>query len=370
MFGTNLEFKMVHRHLDGDRSFVQVMPTLHWLTHNDPQLKTYPFRLNRWSGHEEKVAEWFLRDGLHKNLVEKFKVTTGVMQNPITISMAVENFVLINGRQGWDGEFIYAPQYSVLGDRFCKKGVLNEKIVAEIIITAIKEGERKLKEETGREMRFRMMFGIGREVSPEEAVRLTKIMLELDPDYMPGISLVCHEPSAPPEKFVDAFRLAKSERRKTACHVEWVKDREEHEKDTPEKIRLNFQEDLPQLTKNLKTAIFDLGVDQLDHGFGLGENPELIKAVADKGIVVTICPGSLLTTRLVDNIKMMKIPEMLEVGIRMCWDVDDDICMPAYHELRQMYEEAYGRPPSAKNLDCLQADLAKLADNSKKAQFC
>src|SRR3989344_1419707 len=110
-----------------------------------------------------------------------------------------------------------------------------------------------------------MWFGIGREVSPEEALRLTRVMLECDPDYVLGISLVCHEPSAPPEKFIEAFRLAKREGRKTACHVEWVKDREENEKDTPEKILKNFQEDLPQLTKNLSTAIHVLDVDQLDH---------------------------------------------------------------------------------------------------------
>lgn len=355
----------IHRHLDGDRSMVAKMPELHRLTHGNT--KAYPF--DQWSRHEEQVARWFLDGGLHKNLVEKFKVTTGVMQNRVTIFKAVENFVVINGRRGLRGEFILAPQYHVFGDRYCSRGTLTEKDVTNIVIRAIKEGEIKLKEETSRETRFRMMFGVGREVPPKEAVRLTRVMLELDPEDVPGISLVCHEPSGPPEKFIEPFRLAKQEGRKTACHVEWVKDREEHEKDTPEKIRRNFQEDLPQLTKNLKTAIFDLGVDQLDHGFGLGENPELIKAVVDKGIVVTWCPGSLLTTRVIDSIKMMKIPEMLKAGVRGCWDVDDDICMPAYHELRHMYEEAYGRPRSAENLERMNADLVQLEKNAELAQF-
>lgn len=355
---------MKHRHLDGDSTMVAVMPELHRLTHGD----TKPYPLNQWSGHQEQVAEWFLEGGLHKNLVEKFKVTTGVMQNPVTIFKAVENFVVINGRRGFKGEFILAPQYLVFGDRFCPKGTLDEKKVVEIVIAGKKEGERKLRTE-GINATFKMWGGIGREVPPEEAVRLTRVMLECDPDDVLGISLVCHEPSAPPEKFVEAFRLAKSEGRKTACHVEWVKDREELEKDTPEKIHRNFLEDLPQLTKNLETAIHVLDVDQLDHGFGLAENPELMKAVADKGIVVTVCPGSLLTTRLINSIKMLKIREMLDAGVLLCWDVDDDICMPAYDKLGHMYREAYAKPSSAENLDRLKEDIDKLERNAEQALF-
>lgn len=365
MFGTNLDFKMIHKHFDGDHSLIRVMPELHQLTYGNT--KPYPF--NPWARHQEQIAAWFLRGGVHKDIVNKFSVTTGVMQNPRTIFTAMENFVLINGRQGRDGEFIAAPQYHIFGDQCCKKGILNEKNVAETMIDAIKAGERRLKEETGREMRFRMMFGIGREVSPEKAVQLTKIMLGLDPNYVPGISLVCHEPSAPPEKFVDAFRLAKKEGRKTACHVEWVKDREESEKDTPEKIRNNFREDLPQLTRNLKTAIYLLEVSQIDHGLGLAENPELMKAVADKGIILTVCFGSLLATRLIDDIKMLKIQEMLETGILVCVDVDDDIFMLTIKEILQLYVDAYRTPLTVENLDRLKADLVKLAENSKRAQF-
>ena len=353
-----------HRHLDGDRSMPLVMPELHALTHDD----TEPYPFNRWSKHQEQVSRWFLEGGLHRNLVEKFKVTTGVMQNPVTIFKAVENFVLVNGRHGLSGEFILAPQYLIFGDRFCPKGTLTEKDVANIVINGIKAGERRLKGE-GVEATFNFWFGIGREVPPKEAVRLVRVMLECDPEYVIGISLVCHEPSAPPEKFVNAFRLAKIEGRKTACHVEWVKDREESEKDTPEKIKKNFQEDLPQLTRNLDTAIRVLGVDQIDHGFGLAENPELMKIVADKDIVVTVCPGSLLTTGLIDSIKMLKIREMLNAGILVCWDVDDDICMPAYGELEQMYREAYCKPASAYNLERLRADIAKLKSNAELSRF-
>ncbi|OGN08214.1 MAG: hypothetical protein A3J46_01085 [Candidatus Yanofskybacteria bacterium RIFCSPHIGHO2_02_FULL_41_11] len=365
MFVPDFNFKMKHRHLDGDRSLTQVMPELHRLTYGH----TRPYPFNPWARHQEQIAERFLQGGIHKDIVRKFSVTTGIMQNPASIFTAVENFILINGRRGFEGEFIAAPQYHVFGDRQCEKGRLNEKWVAEIMIAAIKEGEEKLRKETGRKIRFRMMFGIGREVSSEEAVRLVRIMLECDPDYIPGISLVCHEPNAPPEKFVDAFRLAKSEGRKTACHVEWVKDREEWEKDTPDKIRANFQEDLPQLTQNLETAIHLLGVDQIDHGFGLAENPELIKVVADKGIVVTVCPGSLLATHLIDNIKMLKTRELLDAGITVVIDVDDDLFMRPMNEIIQLYVDAYRTPSSAENLDRLKADLAKLANNSKLAQF-
>ena len=352
-----------HRHLDGDRSIVSIMPLLYSWTHNDFHLKTYPFQPSGLIGHDQRVSQWFLEGGLHTNLVDKFKVTTGVMQNPMTIFKAVENFVLVNGRKSFCGEFILAPQYHTFGDRFCPKGTLNERDVAKIVVAGIKEGERKLAEE-GMPAVFKFWFGIGREVSPEEAVRLTRIMLEYDPSYVLGISLVCHEPSAPPEKFIEAFRIAKREGQRTACHVEWVKDRKESETDTPEKVRQNFQEDLPQLTKNLRTVIFDLEVDQIDHGFGLAENPELIKAVVDRNIVVTVCPGSLLTTHIIDDIRMLRIREMLDAGVRVCLDSDDDICMPDFYKVEQMYRDAYSR----RYLD-IESDLKQLAKNAESARF-
>ena len=357
-----------HRHLDGDRTMVEIMPFLHSLTHDDFRLEDYQFRLNRWLGHAEAISNWFLEGGLHENLVEKFKVTTGVMQNPFTIFHAVKNFVVINGSRGFYGEFIMAPQCHIFGDACCPKGTLTKKDVMNIVIKGIQAGEKQLKKEKINAT-FNAWWGIGREMSEEEAESSIREMLECDPKYVLGPSIVCHEPSGRPEKFIKACQLAKSEGRKTACHVEWVKDRKPHEKDTPEKIRMNFQEDLSQLTKNLRTAIFDLQIDQLDHGFGLAESPELMKAVVDGEIIVTVCPGSLLTTGVIDDIKMMKIREMLDAGILVCWDVDDDICMPIYDGLEPMYRDAYAKPPSTENLDRLKTDLRQLEINADRCLF-
>ena len=241
----------------------------------------------------------------------------------------------------------------------------DEKGVVEIMINAIKHGQDRLESEIGRRGIFKMFFGIGREVSSEEAMRLTRIMLDCDPEYIPGISLVCHEPSGPPEKFIKSFELADSEGRETCCHVEWVKDRDDSEKLTSEQIRANFQEDLPQLLKNLKTAIFDLKVTQIDHAVGLAESPELIKAVVDKNIRTTSCPGSLLTTRVIDNIEMIKIDQLLDAGVQVSFDADDDICMPTLDEVFQKFRESRCRPPSTENLDRLARYQSQLIENAK-----
>lgn len=345
---------------------VSIMPELHRLTYGNT--KPYPF--DQWDRHHERVAKWFLESGIHEDIVRKFSITTGVMRNPVTIFKAVENFVLLKGRQGIGYcVFTIAPQYLVLGDMFCRKGLLTEKNVMDIIINGIKEGQRRVKEETGKTVTFKSWFGIGREVSAEEAIRLTRMMLECDPDYVPGISLVCHEPSGPPEKFVKAFHLAKNEGRQTACHVEWVKDRDESEKDTPEKIKRNFQEDLPQLTKNLYVAINVLNVDQVDHGMGLAENPVLMQTMADEGKRLAVCPGSLKVTKLIDKFSMLKIPEVVDAGVLTCLDVDDDICMPTLDEIFQELRDEYCRPASAENVDRWKDCEEMLIKNAELIRF-
>ena len=91
-----------HRHLNGDLSLASILPELHRLTHGN----TNPYPFNPWINHREQIKEWFLKGGLHKNIVEKFSVTTGVMQNPVTIFKAVENFVIFHGRQNLNCKFI------------------------------------------------------------------------------------------------------------------------------------------------------------------------------------------------------------------------------------------------------------------------
>jgi adenine deaminase len=351
----------LHDHLDGSYPMLNILPYLHRLTHGDK--KTYPF--NQWSDHQRQVTKWFMDGGLHSRLPEKFALTTGVMQNPVTIFEAAKNYTLIRGRQGFKYcEATIAPQYHVYGDRTCRQMLLNEKDIVGILIEGIKEGERQHKEESGNDIKVNILFGIGREVTVDMATRLVNIAGACSLDRVRGISLVCDEPDNPPDKFIDIYLRAHELGLKTTCHVEFVKNRTPAQKDTPEKINKNIAQDVPKLIENLRTAIFKLKVNRIDHGFGLAEDPELMKVVADRQIGITVCPGSLIATNTIHNVRQLKIRELLENSVLVTLDCDDDLFMPDLKEVFRMYEDAYNRPPTCENLDLLKEEKQKLIQNA------
>lgn len=191
------------------------------------------------------------------------------------------------------------------------------------------------------------MFGIGREVSSEESVRLVRVTANCNPEDVAGITLVCNEPQNPPEKHLEAFRLAKSlgiqERR---CHVEWVKDRPDEEKNTSEKILKNYEEDKPQLRRNLETAIFKLEATHIDHAFSLPEHDDLIDEVVKREIGVTVCPGSLIFTKLINEVGVLQLRKLLERGVRLSLDSDDDLFMMNLDEIFQLCNDFYHFTPT------------------------
>ncbi|MBI2064550.1 MAG: hypothetical protein HYT62_00670 [Candidatus Yanofskybacteria bacterium] len=327
-----------HRHLDGSRVLLNILPRLHTLSGRE-----YPF--NPWLDHHRQIINWF--SDVHGDIVTKFSVTTGVMQSPITIFKAAEEYVTHYARQGFnDLKITVAPQYHVFGDKYTPKGLLDEESVMRLFISGLKEGINKAKIETGHTVRAKMLFGIGREVSSDKSIRLVDLAANCDPEYVAGITLVCNEPQNPPEKHLEAFLLAKNlgirERR---CHVEWVKDRTDEEKNTPEKILANYEEDKPQLRKNLETAIFKLEATHIDHAFSLPEHDDLIDEVVKRNIGITVCPGSLLFTKLIHGPKILQLRKLLQAGVRVSIDSDDDLFMMDLDEVFQFLNDFYHFTP-------------------------
>lgn len=327
-----------HHHLDGSRALFNVLPHLHTLSGNG-----YP--LNQWSRHYEQIIDWF--SDIHINIVDKFKITTGVMQNPVSLFTAAEEYVVYYARKGFESlKATIAPQYCIFGDKYTPKGLLTENDIMEILIAGMKEGQKRAKKETGRDIKAQLLFGIGREVSSNESVRLVKIAASLNSDDVAGITLVCNEPQNPPEKHLDAFMLAKSlgirERR---CHVEWIKDRPDEDKNTPEKILRNYEEDKPQLRKNLETAIFKLEATHIDHAFSLAEHSDLIDEVVKREMGITVCPGSLIFTKLISGVGILQLRKLLERGVRLSLDSDDDLFMTDLDEVFQICNDFYRFTP-------------------------
>ena len=154
--------------------------------------------------------------------------------------------------------------------------------------------------------------------------------------YLAGINLVCDEAKNPPEKHIKMFRRAKQLGWKTACHVsEWV-----HDPDTQEP---DLFRDLPQMLKNIRTAVFNLEVDRLEHAIALPYSPELMEYVRLRKIGVAGCPGSYLCSELLPNndVGALKLRDMLAGGILYSLGPDDDLFMATLDEVFQLCNDKY-----------------------------
>jgi len=231
---------LLHDHLDGSRPLLNILPEL-------ARLSGDRYSFDPTKDHHGQIKRWF--DNPLRDMPEKFSITTGVMQTPETLRLASRTYVRHRALQGLKYcEATIAPQYHTF------KG-LTEKEVIQALIEGIKKGENEFPD-----IEVNLIASVGREVSPEESVRLVEAFAECDRGYVPGIGLVCNEAENPPEKHELMFRRAKELGFKTTCHAgEWC--------DMP----MFFQErhfDLKawkayntQLLRNIYTAVFMLEVD-------------------------------------------------------------------------------------------------------------
>lgn len=76
----------------------------------------------------------------------------------------------------------------------------------------------------------------------------------------------------------------------------------------------------------ITSALDDLGVERIDHGIRLAEDPLLLKRVAEQGTLLTICPMSNVFLRCVSDVKELPIRKFLDAGVSFSLNSDD----PAY----------------------------------------
>lgn len=76
----------------------------------------------------------------------------------------------------------------------------------------------------------------------------------------------------------------------------------------------------------IREAIHEIDVGRIDHGIRLAEDPDLMREVAEKKILVTLCPLSNVRLQCVKNVKELPIKAFLENGVMFSINSDD----PAY----------------------------------------
>lgn len=126
---------------------------------------------------------------------------------------------------------------------------------------------------------------------------------DLENGVLAGLGLSSSEKGNPPEKWKDIYASAKNKKIRRTAHA---------------------GEEGP--VEYIKSALRDLDVERIDHGFRLADDTELMHEVAERQILVTLCPISNVRLRCVDSVGQLPIRTFLDAGVKFSINSDD----PAY----------------------------------------
>jgi aminodeoxyfutalosine deaminase len=73
----------------------------------------------------------------------------------------------------------------------------------------------------------------------------------------------------------------------------------------------------------VRGALESLGADRLRHGIRAAEDPGLLAEIADRRVVLDVCPISNLRTRVVSSLAEHPLPQLVAAGARCSISTDD-----------------------------------------------
>ncbi|HEX2578221.1 MAG TPA: adenosine deaminase [Aquihabitans sp.] len=122
-------------------------------------------------------------------------------------------------------------------------------------------------------------------------------------DWIVGVGLDSDERGNPPSKFAAVFARARQEGYLLTMHCDI---------------------DQEGSIEHIRQALEDIGVDRIDHGTNIVEDPRLVAEVRRRGIGLTCCPVS--NSFVTSDMKATEIVGLLHDGVRVTVNSDD----PAY----------------------------------------
>ncbi|MDP9341712.1 MAG: adenosine deaminase [Actinomycetota bacterium] len=184
------------------------------------------------------------------------------------------------------------------------------------------DGAQEARERHGVEVR--LTPDITRDSPLEDAMAAVRYAIEYRDRGVVGIGLGGEETRCPPEPFTPAFRAAKEGGLGSVPHAGEVVG-----------------------PRSIWGALEKLGADRIRHGIRAEEDPALVRELADRGIVLDVCPVSNLRTGAVASLGQHPLPRLVGHGIRCSISTDDPEMFDT--DLTREYEVAtgFGIPPRA-----------------------
>ena len=171
-------------------------------------------------------------------------------------------------------------------------------------------------------------------------------MLEHRRDELIGLGMDGAEAPDPPEKFVDAYRLAKEGGLRLTAHA---------------------CEDAP--ARNITACLDVLGIERIDHGYHVLGDDAVVQRCLDEGLTFTVCPTATAVCYFdPDDFTSHPIREMANRGLKIMLNSDDP---PMFHtdigkEYVEMTKAAEWPKEKVRELVLNGIDAAWLDDDEKR----
>ncbi len=178
-----------------------------------------------------------------------------------------------------------------------------------------------------------------RHFGPEKARETARCAAETAGDWIVGFGIAGDEKVGAPKDFRWSFDCAREAGLRLTAHAgEWG---------GPESVR---------------DAVRDLEVERIGHGVRAIEDLALVDELAEKGIVLEVCPGSNVTLGIYPDLKAHPINELDRRGVKVTISTDDP---PFFHTtMAREYEELH------KAFDWDDGQFRRIARQSLDAAFC
>lgn len=178
------------------------------------------------------------------------------------------------------------------------------------------DGVQEARERLGVEVR--LTPDLNRTSPPEEAAAIVQLAIAHRDRGVVGVGLGGVEAQAPPEQFVDAFRLAREGGLGSVPHAGEVVG-----------------------PPSVWGALEALDADRIRHGIRCMEDPALVRELLDRGTVLDVCPTANVCVGAVPSYDQHPLPEMVAAGLRCSLSTDDPAMFGI--DLSSEYGEAASR---------------------------
>jgi adenosine deaminase len=167
------------------------------------------------------------------------------------------------------------------------------------VVDGLVDGIRAAEHDLG--VRCRLIADDYRQDAPETAREMVEQVLEHRPDELIGLGMDGAEAPDPPEKFVEAYRLAGRGGLRLTAHA---------------------CEDAP--AENITTCLDVLGCERIDHGYHILGDESVVERCRNDGITFTVCPTATAVCYFdPDDYTTHPIREMVAKGLKIVLNSDD-----------------------------------------------